>query len=54
MDEFECVFSKQELEDIRAAVMRKYLDFDDSEQEKIERFAALSDKLARISVLGHA
>lgn len=54
MDTFQFDLTEQELADIRLAVMAKWLDLDDLDGEQAQRLNVLSDKLARISVLGHA
>lgn len=46
--------TEQELDDIRHLVIAKVLDGSDGDPEKAFRLDALSKKLARISVLGHA
>lgn len=54
MNTFALTLTAQELEDIRMAIIAKVLECDDTDSEKSDRLSALSNKLARVSVLGHA
>jgi len=51
---FQVELTVQELEDIRLALISKFLDFGNDEPDKADRINDLSTKLARVSVVGYA